>query len=136
MRAKFARTLRLHMRDATLYTHPGTHVWTAADSDLVDLLLRAIHQNPTLLQDDDHPTESQDDKLRAAATVLAPDLDLSQLSRVWARMQTFPYIFEIAAARGTVDTLTLQGTPLAEASTTHAPSLVSRIHYQGRHVAL
>ena len=42
MRAKFARTLRLHMRDAEKYVHPGTHVWTAADSNTADLLLRVV----------------------------------------------------------------------------------------------
>ena len=45
MRAKFARTLREHMRDAEKYTHPGLHVWTAEDSEIADLLLRVIKQS-------------------------------------------------------------------------------------------
>ena len=108
MRANFAHTLRQHMRDADLYTHPGTHVWTAADSDTADTLLRELQKNPTLA----------DDEIVNATSALHPDLDSSQLSRVWERMQTFPYVFEVARARGTVDTLTLQGTPIAQTATT------------------
>ena len=51
-------------------------------------------------------------------------------------MQTFPYIFEIAVARGTLDALTLQGTERTSATPARAPGLVNKIHYKGWHVAL
>ena len=127
MRAKFARTLREHMRDAEKYTHPGLHVWTAEDSDTADLLLRVIKQNPY---------ELDRDPLLATATALVPTVLSADLTRVWERLQTFPYIFEIAVARGTLDALTLQGTERTTATTARAPALVSKIHYKGWHVAL
>ena len=116
MRAKFARTLREHMRDAEKYTHPGLHVWTAEDSEIADLLLRVIKQNPS---------ELDRDSLLATATDLAPTVLSADLTRVWERLQTFPYIFEIAVARGTLDALTLQGTERTTAATARAPALVS-----------
>ena len=53
MRVKFARTLRMHMRDADLYSHPGTHVWTEADSVIADHLLRVIRRHPTLFDEEE-----------------------------------------------------------------------------------
>ncbi len=47
MYAKFARTLRFNMRDAELYNHPGTHVWTAKDSEIADVLLQLVTTHPT-----------------------------------------------------------------------------------------
>ena len=73
MHAKFARTLRLHMRDADLYTNPGTHVWTAEDSEIADLLLQVVTTNPT---------ENTDENLLSAASTLAPALETSDLSRL------------------------------------------------------
>ena len=87
MRAKFARTLRLHMRDAERYVHPGTHVWTAADSNTADLLLRVVAKVSP---------ETQENAIFATAIDLEPSMDVSQLSRVWKRLHTFPYIFELA----------------------------------------
>ena len=127
MCAKFARTLREHMRDAEKYTHPGLHVWTAEDSDTADLLLRVVKQNPS---------ELDRDTLLATAAALAPTILSANLARVWDRLQTFPYIFEIAVARGTLDTLTLQGTQRTTATSARGAALVTKIHYNGWHVAL
>ena len=77
------------------------HVWNAEDSDTADLLLRVVKQNPS---------ELDRDTLLAKAAALAPTILSANLARVWDRLQTFPYIFEIAVARGTLDALTLQGT--------------------------
>ena len=128
MHAKFARTLRLHMRDADLYTNPGTHVWTAEDSEIADLLLQVVTTNPT---------ENTDENLLSAASTLAPALEASDLSRVWTRMQSFPYIFEVAAARKNVETLTLQGrSTTAGTISTLPPDIVTQVHYRGWHVNL
>ena len=118
MHAKFARTLREHMRDAEKYTHPGLHVWTAEDSDTADLLLRVVKQNPS---------ELDRDTLLATAAALAPTILSANLARVWDRLQTFPYIFEIAVARGTLDALTLQGTERTAATPARGPALVTKI---------
>ena len=127
MRAKFARTLRLHMRDADLYTHPGTHVWTDTDSSIADVLLRVAK---------DFPADTHDEELLTTAAARLPNSDPSQLSRVWKRMHTFPYIFELAVVQQTLDSLTLQGTPAAATTPATSPALVSKIHYQNWHVAL
>ena len=127
MRAKFARTLRLHMRDADRYCHPGLHVWTADDSALVDVFLEVLRKMPRA------PDPST---VKSAVSALRPHVSETDLSRVWDRMQTFPYIFEVAAATGTLDTLTLQGTTRLESSTAHTPSLTTKIHYDNWHVAL
>ena len=84
MRAKFARTLREHMRDAEKYTHPGLHVWTAEDSDTADLLLRVIKHNPS---------ELDRDTLLAAATDLAPTVLSADVTRVWGASANFPLHF-------------------------------------------
>ena len=84
MRVKFARTLRMHMRDADLYSHPGTHVWTEADSVIADHLLRVIRRHPTLFDEEE---------ILAEVSTLDPALNGTDCSRVWARMQTFPYLF-------------------------------------------
>ena len=127
MRAKFARTLRLHMRDADRYCHPGTHVWTADDSALADLFVQAVKTTNST---------SDASALQSAVSVLQPDASEADLSRVWDRMQTFPYIFELAAANGTLDALTLQGTPRLESTAASTPRLTTKIHYENWHVAL
>ena len=127
MRAKFGRTLRLHMRDAELYKHPGTHVWTAADSDTADLLLRVANK---------FPPETQEDDILAAATDVDSSVDFAQLSRVWKRLHTFPYIFELAMAQHNLDSLTLQGTPSGTVTPSISPAHINKVQYQGWHVAL
>ena len=128
MRVKFARTLRMHMRDADLYSHPGTHVWTEADSVIADHLLRVIRRHPTLFDEAE---------ILAEVSTLDPALDGTDCSRVWARMQTFPYLFEVAEARKTLETLTLQGAPLPGGLPSQPqPTLVTRIQHLGWRVVL
>ena len=115
------------MRDAEKYVHPGTHVWTAADSNTADLLLRVVAKVSP---------ETQENAIFATAIDLEPSMDVSQLSRVWKRLHTFPYIFELAKARHTLDSLTLQGTCAGDAAPNNSPGQITKIQYQGWHVAL
>lgn len=48
MRAKFAKILRLPMRDPSIYKHPGTHLWCERESQLVEVLLALVANNPAL----------------------------------------------------------------------------------------
>ena len=125
MRARFARTLRLYMRDVDVYTNPGIHVWTADDSNGAEALLQTIKNNVLI----------PDEAIPRAARALAPDFALSTLTRIWERMQTFPYIFEVAAARRNVDVYHLDGTPAIDHGPSTAPQ-VSVIHYRGWQVSL
>ena len=101
MRAKFSRTVQACMQKPELYCNPGTHVWTPDQCALAEKLLTALRSN----------TQASDDDicLQAAATV-AGDHAQDACKSVWARMQTYPYVFEVAAVRGTIDELALDGT--------------------------
>ena len=125
MRARFARTLRYFMRDSEIYQHPGTHVWNAADSACAYSLLKICSQEPTL------PNEV----VVQIAHEQDPTTAQTVYERVWARMQTFPYIFEVAAARGNLDTLHLDGTSSVTRSPTAAPSITA-VKYAGWKVTL
>ena len=127
MRATFARTLRLHLRDADRYCHPGQHVWTAADSDVVDCMLEVIKK-----ENKEPDTES----LQSLVTTRYPELSSTDFARIWERMHTFPYIFELAVLTQTLDTLTLQGCTQLNSSTPSVPQLTSKIHFQNWHVSL
>ena len=125
MRARFARTLRMHMRDAEMYSHPGTHVWSADDALIADLLLDTLRID-THLADDDVTTVMAD---------RCPALDQDDVLRVWNRLQTFPYVFEVAQARGNVDDLHLDGRRKERTLDTRRATL-SSVQYRGWNVAL
>ena len=48
MRVKFAHTVRHNMQDATLFSNPGTHVWTTHDAAVADVLLRLLRVQPSI----------------------------------------------------------------------------------------
>ena len=100
MRAKFASTVRHHMQDAKLYCHLGTHVWTADQCEIADHLLGTLQKEP----------KRQEEDLLQAAQSASPTLTTDALRAVWVRMQTYPYIFELAAARNELGSLALDGT--------------------------
>ena len=80
-RAKFSRTLRRHMRDATVYT--PSKVWTQEQSDLADFLLKDYEINPS--RDlDNHPAEF---------VAHHSEQDLDTVTEVWKKMQIFPHCF-------------------------------------------
>lgn len=108
-RATFSRTLRHHARDAAL--HQPEDAWTEADCDVADRLLR-------LYKD---PAATPDTVVRAAAEPTIAST-LVTIMRVWPRLQTYPYCFEPAHARGELNRIDLHGartqlnTPDASAS--------------------
>ncbi len=123
MRARFGHTLRHHMRDATRYRFPGSHLWSDEDCALAEEFLLTVRQRP---QDEDSAIEhATQERLR--------ETEPESVERVLCRLQTFPYVFEVAVARGRVDDLNLEGT-----TRTAAPSraLPTRLLLQGWHVDL
>ena len=108
MRGKFSRTLRHYMQDPVLYRNPGTHVWTPAHCEIADALLIALRSSP----------QATDDEICRSTAEHVHDSSLQDCTQVWARMQTYPYIFELAAIRGNIDQLALDGTQTITA--THA----------------
>ena len=97
MRVRFSRTVRRYMRDPHLYS--PEHVWTNEASDVADWLLGACAAEPDV----------DDAVLLATVHVAHPEVSFSDLERVWQRLQDFPHIFEIAAARHTLDNYDLNG---------------------------
>ena len=125
MRSRFARTLRRHMRDADIYTHPGTHVWSEDDALIADKLLNTIRLNRQLA----------DDEILVTMTTHNSALNPQDIQRVWERLQTFPYVFEIADARGNVDDLYLDGTR-KETRLEPGRAPLSSVQYHGWKVSL
>ena len=126
MRVKFAHTVRHHMQDATLFSNPGTHVWTTHDAAVADELLRLLRVQPSI----DAST------LATLAATECPQTPVDSILAVWERMQTFPYIFEVSAARNAFGTISLQGKSLPQATADATQKQITRIQYQNWHVAL
>ena len=101
MRVRFSTTLRMHMRDPCLYS--AENCWTEAQSQAADVFLQACRQ---------FPDESDEDLLKRVPRGL-PATERILYEGVWAKMQTFPHIFEVAAARGRLAEYDLQGRPRA-----------------------
>ena len=99
MRVKFAHTVRHHMQDATLFTNPGTHVWTKHDAAVADVLLRLLREQPSI----------EVSALLTLAATECPQTSMDSFQGTWERMQTYPYVFEVAAARQDLAGLALDG---------------------------
>ena len=97
-RAKFSRTIRRHMRDATTYS--PSKVWTAEQSTLADLLLNdfATHADRDI---DEHPSLFHEQYSHH---------EMDTIVEVWNKLQVFPHCFEIAERRNALHTLHLDGT--------------------------
>jgi hypothetical protein len=85
------------MRDASLFTPDRT--WTAAESNMADVLLAYIRE---------HPTASDGEAFRDFVR-LHPEVDAERAHAVWAKLSTFPHMFEVAAARNTLAQYDLLG---------------------------
>ena len=114
-RAKFSRTIRRHMRDEQTYS--PDKVWTEAQSDLADLLLRdyATHVQTTV---EDHPANFAERH---------PTFDLAMITSVWKKLQLFPHCFEVAERRNALNTLNLDGTP---SDSFRVPDVITDLHYE------
>ena len=97
MRVKFSKTLRRHMRDASIYD--ATKVWDEDSSELATEMLRFLHAHPHL---------TDDDFVHAFST--AHDFSTDDVSHIWERLHAYPHIFEIAAARNELMRYALDGT--------------------------
>ena len=96
-RVKFSKTIRQHMRDPTVYT--PAKCWTNEESFLADVILQHLHNAP----------QSSDEDLLQSLIDNTPH-DCNDISSVWNKMQSFPHVFEIAAARRQLQNYKLDGT--------------------------
>ena len=95
MRVQFSRTIRAHMRDPELFSSDKT--WSSDESALADMLLETVRKN----------TELADDEV--VAKCCREHASIADSSEVWEKLQTFPHMFEVAAARGTLMDYDLNG---------------------------
>ena len=109
-RVFFARTVRAHMRDPALFSEENR--WTAEDAVLADALVGFWRTRRDL-----------DTELLPAAFVEDhAAYELEDVCRVWARLQTYPHNFELAAVRGALDALASDGSlPAARSTSTSSP---------------
>ena len=85
------------MRDPELFS--PEKVWTAEESRLADLLLQTIRA---------HPDKEDEAVVRECAKQQNTGA-MFDLMKVWKKLQEFPHLFEVAAARGTLMDFDLNG---------------------------
>ena len=83
MRVLFSQTVRAHMANPSLYTADKT--WTPEDNEIAEACLAALRTNP--YASDEEVLNSVWGRRRDVAAV-------------WQKLQTFPHMFEVYAARG------------------------------------
>ena len=83
MRVVFSQTVRTHMRDPSLYTAEKT--WTSEENATANALLSAIRQSPNAAEAEWFGNVQGCEK---------------ETERVWKKLNSFPHIFEVLAARG------------------------------------
>ena len=83
MRVLFSQTVRAHMGNSNLYTADKT--WTPEDNEIAEACLAALRTNP--YASDEEVLNSVWGRRRDVAAV-------------WQKLQTFPHMFEVYAARG------------------------------------
>jgi len=98
MRVKFSKTLRRHMRDPAVFS--ARNIWTDADNELANAILKFARENPACVTEDDF-TE--------AFTAQHPLRGSHATQAMYARLHDFPHIFELAAARRDVNSYDLHG---------------------------
>ena len=97
MRVRFATTLRLHMRDPKVFT--PSSCWTKEQSLAADEFLQACR----------HSADATDEDVLQRVTGHLAAHQRVMYKAVWAKMQTFPYMYEIAAARQILGEYDLNG---------------------------
>jgi hypothetical protein len=101
-RASFSRTIRRHCRDADRFGVDAT--WTDEASAMADRLLCVVRALPTT---------SSDDAVLEGCRAEFPGATACDAAAVWARLQKFPHLFEVAEARGTLNATSLDGDNVA-----------------------
>ena len=97
MRVYFSKTVREYMRDPELFTPEKT--WTHAQSAMAEQLLRTLRSTPDL----------EDDAVVANCCKENGIESRDEVEQVWAKLNTFPHVFEIANARGELANYDLNG---------------------------
>ena len=105
MRARFSRTIRYNMRDASLFN--SDRVWSSEDSQLAEQLLQFLRSQ----------RDSPEDAIPEAFLLSHPACRADDVSRIWSRLHKNPHIFEVAQARQNLDTYSLRGEKLHDGST-------------------
>ena len=91
----FSRTIRQHMRAEHWFS--DTARWTQEESDLADQIVELWRTN----------RDTTADTLPTAFGEQRPEVHAPSLQRIWARMQQYPHCFELAAARGDLNSLNM-----------------------------
>ena len=113
MRVYFSRTNREHMRDPTLYTPDKT--WTAEESSVADKIVEEVRRQPSQA-----PATLKDTVASQTSS------DRHVIDTVWTKMQAFPHIFELAAARGELMDYDLNGKKREQSSSSAIQYLTFR----------
>ena len=100
MRVFFSRTVRRHMRDTDVYS--ANACWTDADAALADSLVEFWRCNCDCLEA----------SCVEAFCAVHPGICCSEVGSVWQRLNTYPHVFELAAARGSLSELHMDGTKI------------------------
>ena len=100
MRVFFSRTVRRHMRDTDVYS--ANACWTDADAALADSLVEFWRCNCDCLEA----------SCVEAFCAVHPGTCCSEVDSVWQRLNTYPHVFELAAARGSLSELHMDGTKI------------------------
>ena len=120
-RARFSRTIRKHMKDASIYSPDS--VWTDEETACSEDILRLIQRSPEVT-----PTTFQkiySETFPATATIFDDNL----LQRTWTRLHTeYPHMFAVAMARGDLDSLNLDGTRISDLPETKP---ITQVSYKG-----
>ena len=106
MRVLFSQIARTYMRDETLST--ADKVWTADQSTSVDHLRRLLRASPAL----------NDEELFPCVATEISSISIAAFRDAWKKLQAFPHIFEVAAARGHLMDCDLSGKHKHRAITT------------------
>ena len=97
MRAHFSRTVRAHMQDADMYS--PQKVWDAAENEILELSLATLRKEP----------EAEKAAVVQKCLSTAKPHAVSKIQNVWEKLHTFPHIFEVAEATGTLMEYDLTG---------------------------
>ncbi len=114
----FSRTIRQSMRNELWFSDDVR--WSAPMSAVADTILRHWSANTEL--------EGDAFKEHMHSVMKNDDQFMNIFDTVWSRMQQFPHCFELAAARGQLETLDMQG---ATCDTTNLTVCKTRFSFSG-----
>ena len=95
-----------------------------------ELRARRLHRILAALRDD--PDTEPDTIVQSLAKTSTDATDPAALNAVWAKLQTFPHLFEVAAARDCLADYDLSGNPMPNTS----KITISNLRFQGWDISL